>query len=284
VSGPRNWLISPRTAVRAAVRPAIAANLIAVVALCLSAVGPAPVASAAKWVFNVYDSRAVRWQDPDYNACTAASTLMMLNMASYRASQDTFMVLALPAIEAPAPQISMRWRADVSLSQQTAILAYERANMTMLETSRGSDPHGWRNALNYFGWGSNGAGIYRDSAYTTFDAAARAVVSSIARYQKPVGILGLAGAHAQIVTGYVVRGQDPRVGSSFTIVGIYLTDSLRSRGIRNLYVSAANWRAGVTTVRFTPYRQADSPYQDPIDGRVGYAEWYGRWVIVDAVQ
>ena len=58
------------------------------------------------------------------------------------------------------------------------MLSYERSNMTMLAASAGSDPHGWRNALNYFGWGSIKAGAYEDAAYPSFDAAARAVAAA----------------------------------------------------------------------------------------------------------
>jgi hypothetical protein len=39
--------------------------------------------------------------------------------------------------------------------------------------SNGSDPHGTRNALNYYGWGSKKAGVYQDVSFATFGEAAQ---------------------------------------------------------------------------------------------------------------
>jgi hypothetical protein len=220
------------------------------------------------WKFDLYDSRAERYQDPDKTACTAASALSMLNTIYYDGSSQ-----------------AMKWQPTTSVIVEKLILGYERSNMTMLARSAGSDPHGWRNALNYFGWGSARAGVYADSAYSSLDAAARATVSAIARYGKPVGILAFAGGHAQFVTGYRVSGDDPRSGSThFTVLGIYLTDPLRSKGHRDTWISYADWARGGTWVRFSPYLQSDSPYRDPIDGKIGTREWYGKWVIVNPVR
>jgi hypothetical protein len=176
------------------------------------------------------------------------------------------------------------WRTNTTYAQQESILAYARANMTMNPSSAGSDPHGWRNALNYFGWGSMGAGVYRDSAYSSFDAAAKAVVVSLARYHRPVGVLSRAGRHSQIVNGYAVVGDDPRVGDDFAVVGVWVTDPLRSDAMRNTWISSRNWQSGPTGLRFTPYLETDSPFVDRIDGRIGKTEWYGKWVIIDAVR
>jgi hypothetical protein len=177
------------------------------------------------------------------------------------------------------------WSATTSYSTQESILAYERAHMTMLPSSAGSDPHGWRNALNYYGWGSVNAGVYRDASYGSFDAAARAAVSAMARTHKPVGILAHAGGHAEFVTGYVVTGADPKTGSmAFSISSVDLTDPLRSDGRRDTSITLAQWRSGGTWVRFSAYKETDSPYTDPIDGRVGRSEWYGKWVILEPVR
>jgi hypothetical protein len=161
------------------------------------------------------------------------------------------------------------------------MLAYERSNMTMLAASAGSDPHGWRNALNYFGWGSIKAGAYEDAAYPSFDAAARAAVLALAQSRRPVGILARGGGHAQLVTGYMVSGEDPRVGGEFTILGVYLTDPLQSAGMRDAFVTLDTWRSGTATIQFTPYLQNDSPFRDGMDGNIGTAEWYGKWVIIE---
>jgi hypothetical protein len=228
----------------------------------------APAPNPATTALDLFDARAQRWQNPDFLACTAASTLSMLNTIAYSGSTTGF-----------------TWQPTTSYDTQEAILAYERGHMTMLISSAGTDPHGWRNALNYFGWGSLTAGVYRDSAYTSFDAAAKAAVSALARYRKPVGILALAGGHAQFITGYQVTGDDPRTGSqNFAIIGIDLTDPLQSAGRRDTWVTYADWRSGGTWVKFSPYMETDSPYSDTVDGRIGYDEWHGKWVIIDPVK
>jgi len=227
----------------------------------------APEAEAVR-TSDLYQPGVARYQDPDFTACTAASTESMLNTISVDGARDGF-----------------TWKRTTSYATQESILAYERDHMTMLVTSAGTDPHGWRNALNYFGWGSLAAGVYQDAAYESFDEAARATVIALATTRKPVGILARAGGHAEFVTGYQVIGADPSTGSSdFSIVGVYLTDSLGSNGHRDVWTTYTQWRSGGEWVRFSPYLQTDSPYRDPIDGRVGRKEWYGRWVIIRPVR
>ena len=255
------------------------ANLAIVAALLVAGAAQAAAKDGATWTLDVYDSRAVVWQDPDGSACTSAAVQTMLNLVAYESPAE---YMAPP--DARASRTAPQWRADTSHGMTETLLGYERANMTMLAASAGTDPHGWRNALNYYGWGSINAGVYRDSAYATFDAAARAVVTSLSRSHRPVGILARSGGHAQVVTGFVTAGRDPRVGDDFTILGVYVTDPLRLAALRDTWVSLEDWRSGATTVRFAPYLQADSPYRDGIDGAVGTAEWYGKWVIVNAVR
>jgi hypothetical protein len=220
------------------------------------------------WTLDLYDPRAERYQDPDRTACTAAATVSMLNTVSYSGSAA-----------------GLVWQPTTSYSTQEEILAYERANMTMLTSSAGTDPHGWRNALNYYGWGSINAGVYRDSAYASFDAAAKAAVSALARYHKPVGILAMYGVHSQFITGYEVTGDDPATGSSnFSIVGVDLTDPYQIAGHLDTWVTYGDWLSGGPRLRFSQYLQDDSPYRDPVDGRIGHDEWYGNWVIIDPVK
>jgi hypothetical protein len=157
--------------------------------------------------------------------------------------------------------------------------------MTMRKSSAGSDPHGWRNALNYYGWGSIDAGVYRDSAYSNLGQAAVAVVLAIAKYHKPVGVFSQGGAHSEFITGYRVVGDDPSTGSaSFRIVGVYLTDPWRVARYRNAFIPYSRWRWGFNWLRYTPYWQSDSPYRDPIDGHIGKAEWYGKWITIEPVK
>ena len=261
-------------------RSAALASLVTAAALIFVVTAPlAAAASPLTWTADLYDARAVVWQEPDGSACTSAAAQMMLNIVAYESGSD---YLAPP--DGLAPRTAPRWHVDTSFETMETLLAYERSNMTMLARSAGADPHGWRNALNYYGWGSINAGVYRDSAYTTFDAAARAVVASVARRGIPVGILAREGRHAQLVTGYVVTGEDPRTGDDFDIQCVYLTDPLRGVAMRDAWVSLEEWRSGAEAIRFAPYLQNDSPYRDGLDGNVGTSEWYGKWVIVNPVE
>ena len=220
---------------------------------------------SATWSLDLFDARAERWQDPDYTACTAASTLSMLNTISYGDSAADLV-----------------WQVTTSYTKQESILAFERTHMTMLLKSKGTDTHGWRNALNFYGWGSTDAGVYVDAAFSTFDAAEKAAVSALAIYRKPVGILAAGGSHAEFITGYRVSGDDPGTGSNaFTVQGVYLTDPYSANHHRDTWITAAQWKStGGKWVRFSPYVQVDSPYRDPLDGQIGKTEWYGKWVIV----
>lgn len=230
------------------------------------------------WTLNVYDAQGFRYQNPDLTACTAASAQIMLNMAT------TWTDYKALAPGQTAPTKPRGWKVDVSYTRMETLLAYERKNGTMLLSWGGADAHGWRNALNYYGWGSIEANVYRDLTYESFIDAARATVTAVAMYRKPVGILASAGNHAQIVTGYRVKGDDPRTGStSFDILGVYLSDPLRSHGYLNVYVPLMTWNAGAKTIKFTPYLMTNSPNVDSLDHQQGNAEWDGKWVIVAPV-
>jgi hypothetical protein len=233
-----------------------------------TAIPATPASTGTTHTFDLYNPRAERWQDPDYTACTAASAMSMLNTIAYSGAPAGFV-----------------WKTNTSFSMLESVQNFERSNMTMLTSVNGSDPHGWRNALNHYGWGSVKAGVYADLSYPTFAAAEKAAVSALATTGKPVGILAVMGGHAVFMTGYKVKGDDPRTGSkSFTVLGVYLTDPLQSAGRRDSYVTAYEWRAGDSWVQFARYWQVDSPYRDPIDGKVGKTEWYGKWVIVAPVK
>jgi hypothetical protein len=84
-----------------------------------------PASQPPAWTADLYDTRADRWQDPDYTACTAASTESMLNTISYYGSAA-----------------GLVWQPTTSYDTQESILGYERAHMTMLTSSLGTDPHG----------------------------------------------------------------------------------------------------------------------------------------------
>lgn len=248
---------------------------------------PTPAYAAQSWTKNLYYWKAFLYQDPYPTACTAASTMIMLNTIAYRHTGGN----------------GFRWtpyrvknntsnRSD--LRDLTSILWFARAHDTLSAFGGGSDAHGWRNALNYYGWGGTAMtnpakNVYEDLELTSYDAAVHAAVRAIARFDMPVGILTWAGRHAQVMTGYVVDGEDPAVSDAFTVRYVYLTDPLMSDHIVNLKVSNASFKAGTLRLRFQAYRETDSPYDDPYKGgwkrsavspTRGPSEWYHRWVIV----
>jgi hypothetical protein len=234
---------------------------------------------ATLWTLDLFDKAGLRHENPDAAACTAASVQTSLNLIASHGGET-------------------QWSATTTYEMQETILAYERSNMTLPTTSIGSDPHGTRNALNYFGWGSMQAGVFVDAAYATFNAAAKAVVSSIARTHKPAIVFAWMGGHSQLVTGYQVRGKNPAVSDDYIVLGIYLTDpfvgtaSLVYDGANHkinaigadTWVALANWKSGPDAVQFSRYWQVDSTLTDAIDGRVGRREWYGKWVVVLATR
>ena len=221
--------------------------------LLATAAGLAYSQPTGRWVGNLYDPAAVRWQQPNPYACTAAAVLMMLNMI---------------ALQSPTKGEGFAWSPSVSYALQNEILAYERAHMTMvLAGTHGTDPHGWRNAFNEYGWGSLEAGVYRDEAFASFDDAVKAAIIGTARFGKPTGMLMLAGQHAELISGWDVTGEDPSTGSTkFAVNGVWLTDPWEPNDYRNTYVPLAWLKSGSKFLRFSPLRETDSPGVDPIDG------------------
>ena len=163
-----------------------------------------------------------------------------------------------------------------NVRDMTSILSFARSHDTLSAGRPGSDPHGWRNALNYYGWGGaalvdSSKRVYDDHAYTSFDAALKEAVTSMARFRKPVGVLARAGHHAQVATGYVVTGEDPATSDNFVVNGLYVTDPLASAGIVNRYVTRATLLSGNLRYRFQTYREADSPLTTRIRPAIGRA-------------
>ena len=268
-------------------RPAslLATPLLAVL-IALATIVPAPAAGATTWTRNLWTSKAFLYQDPYYTACTAASTMMMLNMISYRGTGGNGF--------AWTPYRVRRNSDSGDKRDMTSILAFSRRNDTLRSTSAGSDAHGWRNALNRYGWGLEAMTDetrrpYDDRAYKTFSGAVKAAVRAIARRGMPVGVLGWAGGHAQVMHGYVVTGEDPRISSDFTVQYVYLSDPLKKNSVVNRKTSYEALRTGSLRYRFQRYRETDSPYDDPhtigtkrssVKPTTAPSEWYGRYVLV----
>ncbi len=270
--------------------PALAAALLAVV-VTAGSLGAGATTAATTWSRNLWVPSAAVYQDPYFSACTAAAVMTMLNTIAGRSTGgDGF------AWTAYRVRNNETDREDVR--DMMSIFAFERANDTLRAKGKGSDAHGWRNALNAYGWGADTMAdparrVYEDRAYRTFGGAVKAAVRAIARYGMPVGILGWAGGHAQVMTGYVVTGADPRVSSDFSVVAVYLFDPLRSNRTVNRRLSLATLRDGPLRTRFQRYRATDSPYDDPLTSgairssvspSVARSEWFHRWVLVAPVR
>lgn len=249
---------------------------------------PGPAAASTTWSRNLWTSGAFLYQDPYYTACTAASTMFMLNLIALRGNGGPGFVWRRSTVQ----------NSSTDPRDMMSILGWERSNDTLDADGNGSDAHGWRNALNYFGWGGTAwkdptQMMYRDNEYASFGAAVKAAVRAIARYSRPVGILAWAGRHAQVMTGYTVTGEDPARSTNFTVSSIWLSDPLRSDSYVNVRISLAQLQSGDLHYRFRPYLETDSPYDDPyvsgylrssVAPSVAPSEWYSRWVIVSPIR
>jgi hypothetical protein len=231
------------------------------------------------WSINLHDPVVFRYQNPDLNGCAAAATVDMLNLIALTPQGDQ-----APPRGGSLPVSTFIWKVDISWNTQEHVMWFERSHMSMSRDTKGSDPHGWRNGLNYWGWGSLTADVYRDISYPSFAAAAHAIVNAVARTNKPAGVLAWAGSHAQWITGYSVRGEDPRVSDNYTIVGVYISDPLRFSATPSAFISLASWQSGPALLRFAKYTQFGSTKPDTIDGKVGDTEWRNKWVVIEPVR
>ena len=226
---------------------------------------------------NLFVGGQFRFQDPNWAACTATSARTMLNLIAVRSTGGQ----------------GFLWRPTTWNSVRDAILRWERSHDTLVG-GYGSDPHGWRNALNYYGWGAGamlaGSRVYDDISFGTFDNAIKSAVRALAATGKPVGVLGWRGAHAQMITGYYGLVGDPfakdaagKYRNAFSVRGFYLTDPLRKSNAVNRPIATywlrytANYR-----LRFQRYYETDSRLDDPYTPgyRQARDEWYRRYVLV----
>ena len=226
---------------------------------------------------NLFAATGFHFQDPNYVACTATSARSMLNFVAIRGTGGN----------------GFAWRRTNAGAVRDAILAWERGHDT-LPGGRGSDPHGWRNALNYYGWGPAammaGARVYDDRTFSSFDGAMRAAVRALVLTRKPVGVVGWRGAHAQMITGYYGLVGDPfardaagNYTNAFSVAGFYLTDPLRRSNAVNRRISYTSLRTTTNyRLRFQRYYETDSRLDDIYTPgfRVSSSEWYKRFVLV----
>jgi hypothetical protein len=245
-------------------------------------VGAAPVAGASSPPsLYLYVAQGFRYQDPNMYACTSTSAMDMLNFIALRGVGGR----------------GFRWGVTLSGATRDSILAWERTHDT-LAGGNGSDPHGLRNALNYYGWGSNAlearSRIYDDASFATYDGAVKSAVRAMISFRKPVAALAWAGRHVQMLVGYYGLSGDPfardsfgRFTNQFTVGGFYLADPLQSQKMVNVAVPYAVFKSSANLkLRFQPYYQTDSPYDDPYTSgtRPSKDEWYGKFVLVAPIR
>lgn len=249
------------------------------------------VRASGTWTKNLWAERSFLYQDPYGTACTAASTMLMLNLTARRGSGG-------PGFRWTPYLVKHNARVRTDYRDMTSILYFARARDTLRASSAGSDAHGWRNALNYHGWGDTvmrdpGRRVYEDLTFGSFDETVRAAVRAIARFDMPVGILAWAGGHAQVMTGYEVVGEDPALSDDFTVTAVWISDPLKRQRLVNARVTLDELRSGDPRVRLRRYREFDSPFDDPftpgwrrssVRPSVGPSEWYNRFVLVAPVR
>jgi hypothetical protein len=227
---------------------------------------------------NLFVWGGFRWQDPNVYACASTAAQDMLNFIGLHHTGGN----------------GFDWTPDVSGKTRDYLLYWARVHDTM-SGGHGTDPHGWRNLLNSFGWGPEAvwAGpdrVYDDRAYGTFEGAMDDTVRALVKTGKPVGLLGRAGGHALMVTGYYGLSGDPfakddagNYTNAFTLSGFYITDPL---GSAKMVSRAVPWYtlkfSGDSRIRFQRYDQTDSTLDDPYTPGVKRSvdEWYKRFVVI----
>ena len=120
-------------------------------------------------------------------------------------------------------------------------------------------------------------------------------IRQLIRTRKPVGILAWGGRHAQFITGYDGLSGNPfakdgagRYTNTFTVSAVYLSDPLKADGWVNARITLRDPRESSTNpkLRFVPYTETDSPYDDPYTSGTVAArdEWLNRWVIIAPIR
>lgn len=202
---------------------------------------PAPFVPPA-WTgsYDVYRAGSFVTQKTDY-WCVGASVQMMVNI--------------------------VRKTSDSSYSTQAADLAYARAHEIEPASKPGADPRGWANALTHFG-----AGVYKDSSFSSMNAALAFVAQRIRLTGKPVGLTVGAGSHAWVMTGFVAN-RDPAVINNFSVSAVYISGPLYPNQVaRYGYFDLKP----DTRLSRDQMAQVFTPYHEP----QGWSGWTGKWVVV----
>ncbi len=218
----------------------------------------------------IYNKDLTRYQ-PDKVTCVPTSVLMMLNYIPQTGSQGENFI----------------WTPSVTYRSVMTIKEWTQAHDTLVDTGLGSDLNGWRNALNFFGWGNYQdpqTRVYEVFSFDSFDEAFDAAIKAMALYNKPVGFPGWGGSHAQFITGNETVGDPAKEG--YVTNTLNITDPLQKNGLRNATITPEELKNGSLTWRFRPYVWKDSPFIDlyprtPSDKpKPAWIDWYGRFNIL----
>jgi len=195
--------------------------------------------------------------------CVPASVQMMLNF--------TYLNGTMPE--------GFEWKLNTSNKMQSKLGAWIRDHDELYSGGRGSDPDGFRNGLNKF----SGVGNFKKQNKMLYEVvpvdnrekAMKIIASSIKEHDKPVGLIGWNGKHAQVVTGY-------ELSENGKVKALLITSSLRSDHMINERVTRKQLKKGEWKKRLTFYTENDSPYDDPYTRgkRAAYKDWKNKIVLI----
>jgi hypothetical protein len=151
---------------------------------------------------------------------------------------------------------------DRSFGTQSRLYEELRRSNRYAYTTRGNDVRGWSRVLTAHLPAGMG---YEDVSFTSRSDAYLAIVRTMDRTRRPVGIVVDRATHAWTVVGFTVR-ETPGVPNSTTVLGFYVVGPLGSPTDPwpKKYLSISQLNA-----RFTPYHEATRP-----------VVWEGLYVIV----
>src|SRR3990172_1032572 len=134
---------------------------------------PAQATAETTWTKKLYSSSGFMTQDPYYSSCVAAAAMMMLNFTDIKDTGGNGFRWTSTRVKHSSNKANYR--------DLTSVQWFARAHDTLKPGPRGSDPHGWRNALNYYGWGMDAMRdknlwVYDDRAFLSFDGAVKAAL------------------------------------------------------------------------------------------------------------
>jgi len=217
-----------------------------------------------KHMKNLFHKRGFSYQDPNMTTCGPVTIEMALNFTALKGEQGEGFV----------------YKVNTSYENEMRLRRYARMHDALFKGGVGTDPLGIVRTINEFGW--DGDEVYKIFAYKKFNKAVKHIVRSVAKHGKPAIIAGWGGAHAQLISGYEVEGEDPEQSDNYKVKAVYLTSPLKSDGQINKRITYNKFRNGNWNEAFIRYNQGDSPYDNPLTPikRPASNEWDGKFVVI----